>query len=122
MQVTNNPNGHARLRRQLTRAWESRSTRAVMVLLLLSAATMPQAHAGIFETLGPQLAQPICEFLDSAMVTIIAGCAFILAAIGGILMKDKGVIGAILGVAALALFIMAVPSFAMQIGLNPLGC
>ena len=122
MQVTNNPNGHARLRRQLTRAWESRSTRAVMVLLLLSAATMPQAHAGIFEMLGPAMAQPICEFLDSVMVTIIAGCAFILTAIGGILMKDKGVIAGILGVAALALFIMAVPSFAMQIGLNPLGC
>lgn len=122
MQVTNAPNGLTRIRGQLTRAWESRSTRAVVVLLLLSAAAMPQAHAGIFETLGPQLAQPICEFLDSAMVTIIAGCAFILTAIGGILMKDKGVIGGVLGIAALALFIMTVPSFAMQIGLNPLGC
>lgn len=114
--------GGGSLTAKLARLWQSRNTRAVVTLLLLAAATMPQAHAGIFDTLGANLATPICEFLDSPIITVVLAVAFIIAGFGAILMKEKGIVAIIIGVLAIGLFLMALPATLMQFGFNPLGC
>lgn len=107
---------------KLAKLWQSRNTRAVITMLLLAAATMPQAHAGIFDTLGANLATPICEFLDSPIITVVLAVAVILAGFGAILMKEKGIVGIVIGVVTIGLFLMALPATLMQFGFNPLGC